>query len=671
MGAFFTNVQVLAGENPPAARERLVAAIVSYLGELGFSEPKEGEEPDRSVLVGSDGRWISVYDEVTEGQREDDLHAFAAHLSSALGTIAVSVLVHDSDVLRLGLFEEGKKLAEFDSFPGYFGGKKKKQKTPVKPWAKCLAPGHDTAELAQVFEKEKLFAEDTLERVAALTGMDFAQAALGFRYAERSELEFTSLRFRADVRPAHETEGGASGPPRFELGAHSPSYELSVGEALHVGLGVRNEGGASKGVDVVVWGPPVAEGLLALGKAELVVGNPGERAFSVAEFERRSGAGGLTIWVAAFPDVELPSGIGGDIVQSGLDPMKAMELWLGAGVHTNVKGDVLAPGEGVLGVGFVPHGHVEGQCGHECRIVVHAAPRRPLRAKAPEGQRPRIGDMQTFRALETETVLFGLAACDLEKRAAAVVAAPIIERWVKALPGRGSYSITVFPSDERARPKTDTFKAEKLLQGARFERLREELASERLVSVDRRDAASPESFSVKSDGFAFGSSLIASTAEGEIQRPALALWMNVAKASPDAVAAARALLTELIDELVLDAKGMQGLVGCWDWQPSTLDSTPYEIASGVHGQCTLLRSWLTRFLRGVTRDSIWLGPDLLGRVERHALEKVAHVTPHGAGIRLRLREGSSLDELEAALAPLLPGDDEWKAGLDRYYGRVN
>jgi hypothetical protein len=66
---------------------------------------------------------------------------------------------------------------------------------------------------------------------------------------------------------------------------------------------------------------------------------------------------------------------------------------------------------------------------------------------------------------------------------------------------------------------------------------------------------------------------------------------------------------------------------------------------------------------------MWLGPDLLGRLERQRLDEVAVVTEHGHGVRLQVRPESSLDELESALAPVLPGASDWKAGVDRYYGR--
>jgi hypothetical protein len=91
----------------------------------------------------------------------------------------------------------------------------------------------------------------------------------------------------------------------------------------------------------------------------------------------------------------------------------------------------------------------------------------------------------------------------------------------------------------------------------------------------------------------------------------------------------------------------------------------------VHGQCTLQHRWLTRFLRGVTSDSTWLGPELVSRIDRAALARVAMLEEDSKhGVRFQLRPEASLDELEQVLADLLPHEADWHAGTDRFYGRA-
>jgi hypothetical protein len=110
------------------------------------------------------------------------------------------------------------------------------------------------------------------------------------------------------------------------------------------------------------------------------------------------------------------------------------------------------------------------------------------------------------------------------------------------------------------------------------------------------------------------------------------------------------------------------LIGYWGRLPRP-ESTLYETMCNVHGQCTLQHSWLTRFLRGVTRDSTWLGPELVSRIDRAALASVATLEDSKDGVRFQLRPEATLDELEQVLADVLPHEADWHAGTDRFYGR--
>jgi hypothetical protein len=67
----------------------------------------------------------------------------------------------------------------------------------------------------------------------------------------------------------------------------------------------------------------------------------------------------------------------------------------------------------------------------------------------------------------------------------------------------------------------------------------------------------------------------------------------------------------------------------------------------------------------VSADGIWLGPDLLARIDRKALEPVANAEKIGSTLRLVLREDSTLDALEAVLSPILPSSEDWKQAMQR------
>jgi hypothetical protein len=143
----------------------------------------------------------------------------------------------------------------------------------------------------------------------------------------------------------------------------------------------------------------------------------------------------------------------------------------------------------------------------------------------------------------------------------------------------------------------------------------------------------------------------------------LGLWLRVTGAPPDRVASAEAELVRLIEGLHSGTNGLQAFVARWAWAPRrSVDSSPYELACGVHGQTTTTRAWCTRFLRAVT-PRLWLGPEILSHVDKDALGRVADLTASGSGLRLTLRASSSLAQLEEALAPVLPGKADWETAV--------
>lgn len=50
--------------------------------------------------------------------------------------------------------------------------------------------------------------------------------------------------------------------------------------------------------------------------------------------------------------------------------------------------------------------------------------------------------------------------------------------------------------------------------------------------------------------------------------------------------------------------------------------------------------------------------------------RVAALEEMGGGVRFQLRPDATLDELEEVVAELLPSEADWRAGIDRFYGRA-
>ncbi len=105
MGSFFTNVQVRTRD-----AARAIEALRAIAKKDGLVATDDASGADRTMLVLAEGDWISVYDEGCEGQNQDALDALAAALSKKTRGPAVTILVHDSDVLELRLFRDGKRI---------------------------------------------------------------------------------------------------------------------------------------------------------------------------------------------------------------------------------------------------------------------------------------------------------------------------------------------------------------------------------------------------------------------------------------------------------------------------------------------------------------------------------------------------------------------------------
>ncbi len=645
MGTFLTGLRV-RGDPERDALEACRGWLDAHLRAGGLRLVTDGSSADRTIVLVPAAGWISVYDDAAEAPDDAVLAGFGRGLSRAAGGYAFSVVVHDSDVLLLTLYGRGDRLDRFDSDPAYFGGKKRRG--PAEPhlaaWAPLLT---DVAAMREVFDGKPLFAEASLEPLARAIGADPARLASGYRDVRASPLPAGAvvMAYRQDVPPLW--EAAAPGGPRLrtdwdlavaQLGARSPepagpAVVVALGAPVVVSLTARNTGGPGTGVEVRVHG---GDGVVAWREVQVILGDPTQRNVRAAP---------LVDGRAVVADAPIPPGFGGfDLSASSPAAVhRAMAARAGATVHVNVKGEAIAVGSAPVSVEVHPIAASEHGARGGATVVVRSTEGRPLRAP------PAISPL-ALEPLASRAVLVGLVL--LEAEVASWHASAICAALAPYVPQTGRVSTVAYPASSGGLlgglvgmmkgPKNGSAKAAGYLGSASFRKLMGAVGAQVDAEwVEDVDGPVPSVYDAR---ISFGRGILPSPN---------AVWaLSVGLAVGD-LDGAEAQVRSAIDTVFGLGGVIQALLVRWG-QHVGLESTPYEIVCGVHGQCTLERAWAERWLRGVGPGVVWLGPAL-----------GAHVgSPEGLRI-----EVTDVGATELRLQDLLPSAEDWQRGVARRYGR--
>lgn len=176
MGASFTNCNV---RTKNAAK--CVKVLASSIG-------------SRALMTDSKNGWITVYDEESESQDVNVLRRLAKKLSAELNTVAVAILVHDSDIFQYLIYENGGLIDQFDSKPDYFGSvsdaKKREWHGDFGKLLPFAIKGTALPDFRRVAKKECLFEEERVEDFSQLLGIDPSRAKTGFKYTQEAKDSF-------------------------------------------------------------------------------------------------------------------------------------------------------------------------------------------------------------------------------------------------------------------------------------------------------------------------------------------------------------------------------------------------------------------------------------------------------------------------------------------------
>ncbi|MFN6165560.1 MAG: ankyrin repeat domain-containing protein [Pseudanabaena sp.] len=175
VGTFFVNYQV---------RETKTAKIIKTLQNLIES---------RAYVSSFKQGWVSVYDEFSDQQNEQELHRLAKDLSGHLATDVLAFLVHDSDILIYLIYKQGKLVDEYNSRSDYWEKVSSTTRNRLKGKSKALLPycklGTSSQEIVDILNKKYTFEEDKLIELAALLNIDQERICLDFASIEQGILE--------------------------------------------------------------------------------------------------------------------------------------------------------------------------------------------------------------------------------------------------------------------------------------------------------------------------------------------------------------------------------------------------------------------------------------------------------------------------------------------------
>ncbi|MDI4649189.1 hypothetical protein [Cohnella hashimotonis] len=281
MGTFLASIQVLAGAGGvDRLLEGLAGVVREKILEADYEETDDPASADRSVLlqVSSDS-WISIYDQRLDEQDIGELDALGKAISARLGVPAVGAVLHDSDLLVMRLYLNGKLadtiVNDLDLFNEMLAGSRPRKRNGVpSKWTAVCEPGARTDDLKGVWEQKTVFADDALALAADLLAIPREAALRGYGQEPASPSGLSAdgqqfgLHFRSAFRFSDYFEPSDAPLLAFTSWASYASGDAGVPSTVQCGL--TNQGQAFSGLDVLLWGPAFEERLIEPGQGMLI-----------------------------------------------------------------------------------------------------------------------------------------------------------------------------------------------------------------------------------------------------------------------------------------------------------------------------------------------------------------------------------------------------------------
>lgn len=673
MGTSLVCLQVYVGvKQKTEIRNVVIDAVRNKILNQGYVEAsaqRNDPSPDRELFVGplDDSPWLTIF--VTSSH----LREIAKDLSTVIEGTVIYVSLLDSNVVHLRRYSNGQMVDEYCNAPHLYdlygtdpdslsdwsetaeNRLKAMTRGDLANWRDLFVAGVNSKQIRDLWDSDPILADDILWGTVAALGMNDEEIMSDF-WAGQGRESFTRFAFQLKEKPLYETK--AEGPPILSLAGRSVPGEAYVGQQLSLQISIQNGGSAFVGLDISAWGSSFDMGIVHLSKAEALRAEKREEII-FTQIMGKIETQDVPLLISSNKEFLFPQGIPSDVhIGSSGNWQKAFQAMLQAQVQFNFTVSIEKAGVGELFIAFIPHDNREdGRTVYEARLNALPMPRLPLPSKdaiLPVHPLP-------MQLLETQSSLFGLVALGTEQKQSAEVVARIIETWVQMVArSKKDKFDTYLQITDKHNPKKKRLSASDIPESSYWQELRKGINDCVRFFIHHKAAS-----------VVYDLSTLFFKSSTEQPAPQLMFYYVLAEHSEKELDDVNGWLFETVNQLMLETSGLQAIVGKWGWRavPTSLDATIYEAACNIHGQCTTARFWCQRFLRGVT-PHLWLGSDLLGHLrERDKLDSVATVVSHGEGIRITLKDDATIDELERALDPLLPREQDWRDGNRRLFPR--
>lgn len=248
MGSFFSNIHFYSQrDSKDDVLMDVSEALVRMATNGPYIEAKEDEFADRTILIfpTENPYWYVIFDEDAESQDIRISDELGKTVSKIVDVTAISILVHDSDYLRLGLFKDGDKKDTLK-----IRDHLKRKGLKKKYWLELLAE-EDILGLGEKLKDMKSVSEDHLEIIADSLHWDKRYCFLGYEYRDEApRSEPVRLRFR--ISDENQFLKYNEGLPYLDSGQREMGYPIQINKRMMLRATLTNEGGRCKGISAFV-----------------------------------------------------------------------------------------------------------------------------------------------------------------------------------------------------------------------------------------------------------------------------------------------------------------------------------------------------------------------------------------------------------------------------------